>query len=302
MRVSQNILSNTTLSNLNKNMSRMLALQEKLSTGREITRPTDGPLAFSQALGYRAVLDTHAQHNRNADNAMTWLSTTDSAIQEAGNILQRARELTVRGISDTMSGDARRAIANEVDELAKQMRAVGNSDLGGRFLFAGTDTTNLPYPDNGQDTNNTQGFALEMGTAVAVQYNTPGVDVFGRTGLGSIGQPSDPTNMFKLMSDLTTALRENNQAGVSAILPQLDERHQKFLTAQSVVGGKMNRLLLIKERLADQSLNINKLKSKTEDADMTSLITDLNKQDAVYRASLAAGSRVIQPTLVDFLR
>lgn len=315
MRISQNILTNTTLTNLNSNLETMLGIQEKLATGRDITRPTDGPVRFSQSLTLRSAIGVNEQFNKNADFAIMWLNTTDNSIQEANSVLQRIRELTVRASSDTLSGDERNAIANEVDELAKQMRAIANTDLNGRHLFAGNDTTRQPYPNPnneahpdptaGPDTSNGTRMKLEIGQAVTIEFNSPGVNVFGRSVAGDVtsgNQPVDPDNIFLVLSKLSTALRSNDQKAVSDMLPQLDKRHQAFLTEQSVIGGKVNRLQLLQERLADQNVELSKFKSETEDADMSKLITDLNRQDSVYRASLAAGSRVIQPTLVDYLR
>ncbi len=315
MRISQNILTNTTLKNLNSNLETMLGIQEKLSTGRDITRPTDGPVRFSQSLTMRSAIGVNTQFSKNSEFLMTWLNNTDSAIGEAGSVLQRVRELTVRASSDTLSQDERNAIANEIDELSKQMRAVANIDFGGRFLFAGNDTTRQPYPNpnneahpdpaSGPDTSNGTRMKLEIGQSVTIEFNSPGVNVFGRTLAGDVtsgNQPADPDNIFRVLSNLSSALRNNDQKAVSDILPQLDKRHQAFLTERSVVGGKVSRLQLLRERLADQKVELERYKSVTEDADMSKLITDLNRQDSVYRASLAAGSRVIQPTLADFLR
>ena len=305
MRVSQNIITNTTLSNLNINLEAMLGIQEKLSTGREINKPTDGPIRFSQALTLRSAIEINEQHKKNAEFAITWLNSTDKVIGEAGEVLQRVRELTVRASSDTMSGDERNAIANEIDELNKQMRHVANSDLEGRYLFAGADTTTEPYTDPSTvpdqsllPANDKTKMQVAIGKAVTIQFNTLGTDVFGR----NVSKPGDPPSIFETLTELSTALRSNDQNAVSAILPRIDKHHQDFLTAQSVVGGKVNRLNLLTSRLGDQNVELAKTKSDAEDADMTRLITDLNRQDSVYRASLAAGSRVIQPTLQDYLR
>jgi flagellar hook-associated protein 3 FlgL len=305
MRVSQSILTNTTLSNLNQNLEVMLGIQEKLSTGREINKATDGPVRFSQALTLRSAIDINTQHKKNAEFAVKWLNSTDKAIGEASEVLQRVRELTVRASSDTMGLDERSAIANEIDELNKQMRQIANSDLQGRYIFAGADTQREPYKDPSTvvdpsllPPNDGTNMKVEIGKAVTIQFNTLGTDAFGR----NVPNAGDPKNVFQVMTDLSTALRANDQQAIAAMLPQIDQRHQAFLTAQSVVGGKVNRLNLLTSRISDQNVELAKSRSETEDADMTRLITDLNRQDAVYRASLAAGSRVIQPTLQDYLR
>ncbi|MBM3266022.1 MAG: flagellar hook-associated protein FlgL [Candidatus Sericytochromatia bacterium] len=301
MRVTQSILSNTTLFNLNRNLSAMLAIQEKLSTGRDINKPTDAPVRFSQALTLRSAIDVGDQLKKNAEFAITWLNTTDKAISEGNEVLQRVRELAVRAASDTNSSDERNAIANEIDQMSGHLRAIANSDFEGRYLFNGADTSTKPYPDDASDPTDTTRMQLVIGKAVTIQYNTLGVDVFGRTkAIGS--DPADPTNVFQLMSNLSAALRANDQAAIEDLIPVIDKRQQVFLTEQSVVGGKVQRLELLRQRLSDQNVELSRFKSETEDADMSKLITDLNRQDSVYRASLAAGSRVIQPTLIDYLR
>ncbi len=301
MRVSQSILSNTTLSNLNRNLAVMLGIQEKLSTGKEINKATDGPIRFSQSLTLRSAIDVSEQLKKNSEFAITWLNTTDKAIGEGNEVMQRIRELTVRAATDTLSSDERNAIANEVDQLAKHMRAIANSEFEGRYLFAGADTSTKPYPDDGSDPTDTTRMSLVIGKAVTIQFNTLGLDVFGRTkAIGS--DPVDETNAFQLMSNLSAALRANDQKAIEDMIPVIDKRQQAFLSQQSIVGGKVHRLELLKQRLSDQNVELSRYKSETEDADMSKLITDLNRQDSVYRASLAAGSRVIQPTLMDYLR
>ena len=97
-------------------------------------------------------------------------------------------------------------------------------------------------------------------------------------------------------------LRSGNSKGVADQLPQLETRMNKVLTQQAEVGAKTNRLELMEARLQDLNLNLQTLQSKTEDADMDDLIIKAKVNDSVYQASLSVGAKVIQPSLVDFLR
>ncbi|MEB3298485.1 MAG: flagellar hook-associated protein FlgL [Candidatus Sericytochromatia bacterium] len=302
MRVSQRAINDVTVANLGVSLEKMLKLQEKISTGRAISRPSDQPLDFNRAMGIRAVLEGNAQQQRNIDFAKSWLNATDSAIQQGSDILQRARELAVRGANDSMDPLARRQMAAEVLQLREQMRVVANSDLGGRYLFAGSDQLETPYPESGADLNNTDRLAFEVGLKVTMTYNVPGVTVFGSTARDDAGQLVEASNAFQALEALHEALTKDDGKGIAATLSVFDDRLEQMLAAQAEVGARVNRLEILTERLADQRVNLQGLKSEAEDADIATLITDLNQQDAVYRASLAATQRVIQPTLLDYLR
>ena len=302
MRVSQRAINDVTVANLGVSLQKMLSLQEKISTGRAISRPSDQPIDFNRSMGIRSVLEGNAQQQRNIDFASSWLSATDSAIQQATEVVHRARELAVRGANASMDPLARKQMAAEVHQLREQMRVIGNTDLGGRYLFAGSDQLETPYPETGTDLNNTDKLSFEVGLKVTMPYNVSGVDVFGNTSLDATGLPVEPDNVFRILDNLETALNADDGVAVAATIGGFDSRLEKFLGSQADIGAKVNRLDLIKGRLEDQRVNLQGLKSEAEDADIATLVTDLNQQDAVYRASLAATQRVIQPTLLDYLR
>jgi flagellar hook-associated protein 3 FlgL len=106
--------------------------------------------------------------------------------------------------------------------------------------------------------------------------------------------------VFKLLDDIITEL----DAGRSATQFQdaMTKQHDNVVAERAALGAKVNRVDLVVERLKDEDINIQKMMSQNEDADMADVITQLKMQEAVHRAALGTGSRVIQPTLLDFLR
>ena len=300
MRVTQAMLTDTTVTNVENNLQSLLNIQEQLSTGKSINQPSDNPVGFSQVMSFSAAIDANKQYKANAQDAIDWLNSTDSALQEAESVMARVRQLTVQGSSDTLTQSDRSAIADEVDQLNQQMQQIGNTQLNGEYIFAGTDVQNQPYPATGTGANNTSGISLEMGESISVQYNTLGTDVFGSTATSG-GVPVDPTNIFTLMTNLSTALRADDTNTIQSILPQIDQRNAQIVGQQAIVGAKVNRLNLLSSRIDDQNLDLGNLKSQTGDADMASLITQLNQENSVYQASLAAGARIIEPTLMNYL-
>ena len=94
-RVTQNMLNTQFMRNLNTNLTRVQKLQDQLSSGRKINKPSDDPVGISFALRYRSELERNEQYQRNVDSALSWLSYSDKILGQAGDIIQRARELAV---------------------------------------------------------------------------------------------------------------------------------------------------------------------------------------------------------------
>lgn len=109
-------------------------------------------------------------------------------------------------------------------------------------------------------------------------------------------------NIFEVLRELKTGLETNDSAAISDQLGPLDDALDQILKARANVGAKLNRLEATENHWADFKLNITQMLSDTEDADMIKTVTDLASREAAYQASLAASARIIQPSLIDFLR
>jgi len=296
-RVTQTMLNTQLLRNLSGNLGRMERIQNQLATGRRINQPSDDPVGMTYALRYRSELSANEQYLRNVDAAVSWLEFTDSVLNQAGNILQRVRELAVQGANGTNPDSAMQAIRAEVEQLRRQMLDVANSTLNGKYIFNGQQTDRPPYPDPttaaGQATDGFQ-IRYEVGPGIELPVNVTGNEIFG--------VPGDADNLFKVLDDLVTALGNIDYAGVNQAIGLLDSRMDKMLSARAEIGARSNRVELMQARLQELGANLTALQSKTEDADIARLITDLKTAESVYQASLATGARLIRPSLIDFLR
>ncbi|NEW08853.1 flagellar hook-associated protein FlgL [Paenibacillus sp. SYP-B3998] len=301
-RVTQGMLNNQLLRNINTNLTRINTHQNELSTGRKINKPSDDPVGISSSLRYRSEVSENEQYESNVDAAISWLDYTDTSLGQANSVIQRVRELAVQGATDTNPKAALDSIASEVQQLYSQMVSIGNSEFNGKYVFNGQLTDKAPYTEATADTDKVdQGeIKFEIGTGVKISANKPGNSVFG--------EPDDPNspgtkdNVFRVLKDLISALGAGNTKQVSAIIGRIDTQNDKFLEARADVGAKSNRIELAKSRLQDISVNLQSLQSKTEDADISGVITNLKTDENVYQASLSVGSKIISTTLVDFLR
>lgn len=296
VRVTQSMLNRTFLQNLSRNLALLDKLQNQLSSGRKIAKPSDDPVVAVRGMTYRSALVEIEQFKRNVDEGLTWLETTDQALDEATNLLQRARELLVRGLNDTMPTDAKTAMAKEIAQLKEQLGNVANTAVAGRYIFAGTDTKNPPY--NAQtgtwDNTNNQDILVEVGKGIYLPINVLGKDVFA--------VPDAANGVFGVLDAIARGLNGDTTVDLNAELGRLDQQLNNLLAVRATVGARMNRFELVKSRLEADEVSVTRLLSREEDADMAQVITNLKTAENVYRAALAAGARIIQPSLVDFLR
>jgi len=294
MRVTQGMLVGNFLNSLNNNYKNMDKIQEQLATGKRINRASDDPVGVVTSLRLRTGLTETEKYLGNVEEATAWLDATDTALRQAGDILQHVRDLVVRGASDTMSQASRDAMAKEVAQLREQLVQVANTTHDGRYIFGGFRTTQAPfdpvtYNYLGDPAANID---YEIGINIKMTVNITGDDVF-----------KAPLDVFQVLTDVENDLNTGNTANLSTVrIGELDQAIDNILSLRSDVGAKTNRLELTKARLEDANLSLSGLLSKNEDINTAEVITQLKMQENTYRTALAAGARIIQPTLVDFLR
>ncbi|MFS8666209.1 MAG: flagellar hook-associated protein FlgL [Limnochordales bacterium] len=297
MRVTNQMIARGLLANLNNHLARMEKLHFQLSSGKRLRFPSDDPAATSIAMRLHTGLVQTRQHRSNLDAALSWLGATDSALDKTIEAVHRAKELAVYGATDTLPEDSRNAIADEVAQLFQHVIDIANTRHGGLYIFSGNLTLTAPYvqgssitdPDLPSYQGDYNQRHYEFGDGVTVPVNVPGGRVFGR--------------ILAALKDLHDALRAGNGQQISTqVIQQLDVALDRLLQVRADVGARMNRLELARDRLDEMELNLAQLVSNTEDVDIARALVDLKVSENAYRAALAAGARIIQPSLMDFLR
>lgn len=149
MRVTNGMMVNNLMRNLNRNLGRMEKTQQQLASGKKFVNPSDDPIGVSRSLRLNTEIATMDQYKRNADDVKSWLSTTEMAVSNVNEILKRAKELTVQAASETNSEDERAAIKAEIEELRNQLVQIGNTTYAGSYLFSGFKTDQPLLDANG---------------------------------------------------------------------------------------------------------------------------------------------------------
>ncbi|GEN35043.1 MULTISPECIES: flagellar hook-associated protein FlgL [Aneurinibacillus] len=306
-RVTQNMLNNKMLHNLNKSLVRMERYQEMLSTGRKVNRPSDDPVAAIRSMLYRINIAENKQFRENTDEAINWLTQSESSVSEGVNILTRVKELLTQAANDTNSEGEREKIADEIKKLRDQLGAVANTTYVGKYIFNGEKTSIPPYDEASQDLKPASDLSfaeiqLEVSTGIKIPINVDASKIFINDDPNNDGDTSDSTTVFKALKDAIAHLEANDDANIRNDLKVIQGHIENFLTEQASIGARVNRIELIQNRLDTQNYGNEKMLSDNEDADLAQVIMDLQNNENIHRAALAAGSRIIQPTLLDFLR
>jgi flagellar hook-associated protein 3 FlgL len=301
-RITNSMISRSVLADLNDISNRLSKTQQRMSSGKQITRPSDDPYGTSRALTLRADVAGTQQYQRNVGEATAWQSVTDSALAKITEAVQRARDLTVQGASDAAGQAARNAAAAEIDQLIESVKQEGNASYGGRYVFSGTATGTAPYAVGGADTylGDTAVVAREIGPGVSVQVN-----VIGQSLLGD-GQGAADGKLLNVLRDISDHLKSGTATDMNTLrngdLKALDTNLDALSQTRATVGATTNRLETADSRLQEVEESLTKLLSDVEDADMAKTYTDFSLQQSVYQSALQAGANIVQQSLLDFLR
>jgi flagellar hook-associated protein 3 FlgL len=299
LRVTSVSLNRSVMDGLQANLSRLQKTQEQLSSGRRINRMSDSPVDGAAAMRLRAEQAANEQVGRNVDDGLSTLAAADTTFTSMTPMLARVRQLVVAGLNGTNGPDERAAMATEIDQVKDGLIGLANTQYLGRPIFAGTQDVPAAYdPTTGQYLGN--GTAVQR--SVASDGSTKlGVTVPGSDAFSTLFANGDGT--AGILTRISAALRApNGAAALNTELSNLDAASATMQTARSVVGSTTNRLLSIQGAGQTQLDSVTAKLATAENIDLPKTIIDMQIQSTSYQAALGASAKIIQPSLVDFLR
>lgn len=299
-RITTPLLAERSLRDINAQLSRISTLQEQLATGLRVNRPSDDPIDARRAINVRVLLGKNEQFQANIDDIAPQLDETATTLLSVVSILQRALELTTQAANGTNSQQQLDAIALEIDELLEGVFASSNQRTNGRSIFAGTQSladafsatrvggeiTAVTYEGNDQVTT------VNVSERIQIDVNIPGSDAF-----------QDTADIFATLIGIRDDMRAGDQASLRTVrLTEIQAGLDQILFSVARVGAVQNRLEDVSNNLQDANIQLRDLLSDKIDADFAETVLGLNVAQNAYEAALNAAGRVLQPSLIDFLR
>lgn len=304
MRITNSMMIMRTMRDQNTNLSKMSKWNHDLSSLTNLHRPSDDPIRVARTLRLESDINMSLEYKENIQAAKSWLEKTETAMNEITSVYQRIRELGVQGANGILKEEDTQKVAQEIKELRNHLIQVGNDTYMGRQIFTGF-KTDIKLLDSSGNYNTADGLVLadlpselieyKVGDSQQISVNITGDRIYGPL-VG--GKPK----LFDDIDKLLTALGTANHEDASASLADMDNQLKTLLQVRGEVGAKVNMIDIMSERMTDVSINLKELLSKTKDTDVAETQIQLITAEAVYKASLSVTARIIQPTLVDFLR
>lgn len=303
MRVTNRTMLNNYLNNLNRNLRQMSKYQDQLSSGKEIRRPSDDPFKVTRSMSLHTSLNQNDQYLRNIEDSIGWVDITDSALGNLGDVMNRLRELMIKGSNDGALADSdSSAIKDEMVQLIEQVVQIGNANYDGRYIFGGQNTTEPPFRMDTSGGGNiivydgdSNMLKREISQNVVIEVNIPGEWIMNSKD-GSL-------DLAGTLNGIITAIENGDSSQLGGtLLEDVDVHIDNFLALRSEAGAKANRLEAAKMKNEEESFNMTELLSKTEDIDFAEKIMQYMMMENIYLASLSTGAKIMQPSLLDFLK
>ncbi|MEK6710467.1 MAG: flagellar hook-associated protein FlgL, partial [Nitrospinota bacterium] len=174
LRVTASQRFSVALRNILTGLQRVQAVQEQIVTGKAILRPSDDPAGFSKVTSLRGLIQESLQFRKNIDNSKGTLNVTDQTLSSIRSLVQEARTLAIAQAGAPADATTRAATATQIARIRESVIQLANTQVGGRYIFAGTSVFTRPYDAAGAYHGDSEGVAINLGVANPSTLNVTG--------------------------------------------------------------------------------------------------------------------------------
>jgi len=313
VRITTSAMFRTALSDLNRLRERIAETQEQASTLKRINRPSDDPAGAGRIHLLEGSIDALEQHERTISGTRARVSASENAVANSVDVLIRAREIAVAAANGTLDAGARAQFAEEVVGLHAALLSEANARFTGGHVFAGFSSDTEPFVSAGAfgvppiapvvsfvgDSNEIQ-VDIEEGVRVAASFD--GRRIFLGDGDADGFVDAGREDAFAVVTDLRNALVLDDPTAITATLPRLDAALDQLQAERTRIGAVETRLFDAEDRIGVRMPQLKFHKSQLEDANFDEVVSNLTRDETALRASLSVMSRLLPPSLMDFLR
>lgn len=316
MRVTNAGQTQSIIARLQQGAGRLEEAQRRVSSGLRVERMSDDPLGGSGIMQASASLRGATQYERNVGQVTAKLDAEDGALGQLTDLLSRAKEIGMQQAGQPISAGGRAAAAAEVRQLLAQAVDIGNTRLGGEYLFGGTRNDGRPpfaaatppfVPSDPPPAGSPAGTPnvprlpdgdrrVEIGAGLTMDGPHSGAEVFLASGAGATD------GLLDGLHTLATAIDADDNDAIAAAMTRLDTSFEKLQGHVGQVGARQNQADTVKASLAALTNTLTAQKSDLSEVDMEQAITEMVARQTAYQAAMLASSKVMGMSLTDYLR
>ena len=288
----------------------MDTLNRQLDTSKQINRVSDDPHKAIKIMNLNNELKFTEKYNQNVEETVGWMNNTDSTLQEVGDLLGEIKTNILKVGNGTYNDEEIKAILAEMNEKIKELGECLNSSHGGRHMFSGTAVNEVPVVMEEKDgvvtlkvnsAVNDKDLKAELSDGITVDYNVSAKEIFEKDGKNYLDQIN---NLSKLMNDISNGkdVEANKKELLGKVKDDIDGLFNHTIDTRTTFGVRVNTAEKIKDFNDENILNMKAVLSSEQDVDHVKKFIELKSAELVYNASVQVGAKLIQPTVLDYLR
>ena len=324
MRITNASMVRSHLYDTQNNLTNMSKINQQISTGKVINTVSDDPHKAIKIMNINNEIKYTEKYNSNIDEAVGWMNTTDGALESTGNLLNEIKETILKVGNGTYSQNEMKSLNADINVKIKQLADTLNSTYGGKYLFAGTNVDDAPLkvvenPDgsvklefskdkNGQTIPNTDDLKADISSGINIDYNISVGEILNiKDGNGNtVNLLDEINNLSTLMNDIANGDEQTAAKAKETLLNdtkgKIDTLFDHVVNERTSLGVRVSTAEKIKELNDEDILNIQDVLSKTQDTDVVEKFIELKSAEMIYQASIQVGAKLIQPTILDYIR
>ncbi|SCJ98129.1 flagellar hook-associated protein FlgL [uncultured Clostridium sp.] len=301
MRVTNRAMTNTYLSDVQKSLQSINKLNTQLNSGKQINKISDNPYEAIKILNMQNEINDVERYNYNCDEITGWLDSTDDALDKIGSISSEIKVL-LTSISGAYGEDEIKAIRSEINEKVKQIGEALNTTYAGRFIFGGSNTDEAPVEifENADGIvelklkpgANKDKLKAEISDGIGIDYNL------------TASQVTDNLKGLNTINDVLSELGNDpiDKEKIQELNSELGNYMNHVLNNRSAIGARSNTVSNVKSSNDENILRLKGAYSDMQDVDWAEKYIELTSAQMIYNSSMQVGAKMIQPTLLDYLR
>ena len=324
MRITNASMVRSHLYDTQNNLTNMSKINQQISTGKVINTVSDDPHKAITLMNINNEIKYTEQYNYNIDESVGWMNTTDGALDNVGNLLGEIKETILKVGNGTYSQNEMKSLNEDMNEKIKQLADTLNSTHGGKYLFGGSSVDDAPItvienPDgtvklefskdkNGQTIPNTDDLKADISSGINIDYNISVGEILNiKDGNGNtVNLLDEINNLSTLMNDIANGDEQTAAKAKETLLNdtkgKIDTLFDHVVNERTSLGVRVSTAEKIKELNDEDILNIQDVLSKTQDTDVVEKFIELKSAEMIYQASIQVGAKLIQPTILDYIR
>ena len=297
MRITQNFLYTSFLDRINENRAEASDIQNRLTTGKKVSKASDDSIAFAESRAVRTQGFKEEQYQNNLRSGLAQARLAQDAMDNVIDLMISVKETAVQGASDAQSESERQVLSQKVESLRDVILNELNTDYNGVYLFGGTNTNDQPFYEDAAaaggiaDRSNDNRLSVQASDATNITFSVTGTELRNVNGM----------DVFQSLQNLTEGLQNNDQAAISGSLDEINESIDHVVALASEQGNSINRMEFLYEQYEKRMISSEKRISELVDADYTESVAMFRQYQTAYQAALAVHSEAMQTSLLNFL-